>query len=189
MAWNVNNDLVKGHDLYLYIVMPAGSAETITLPTSGEVATARADTAHTTVAWTGASEVVAYATSCSLNIDADTLDTSSKLSCRWNSVMQGNASYTVSADALYCRQANASANTAYTIDDLFEKMVEGKNVGWIMAQDASETCGTIAGPDLKQVVYAGTGAITSLSIEAGNNEVVSSSITITGDGKPERDGK
>lgn len=166
MAWSVNNDLIKGNDMNLYLVV-LGSAGTMD---SGDVATAK---------------VVAYSQSCSLEINADTLDVTSKLSCRWNAVVPGNGSYTVNADALYCKASAATANDAYTIDDLYESMVDGYNVGWVIAQDSSDECGTIEGPDTTQPFYYGEGAITSLSISAGNNEIVSSSISITGSGKPE----
>lgn len=162
MAWSVNNDLVKGNDMWLYLVDLNGSGMT-----SGMVSSAK---------------VVAYAQSCSLQVDADTLDVTSKLSCRWNAVMPGNASYTVSTDALYCKKSVADANNAYTIDSLFDAMVAGDNIGWVMAQDNSDDCTTVGGPDTSKPYYWGEAAITSLSIEAGNNEIVSSSISLTGSG-------
>lgn len=163
MAWSVNGDLVKGNDMFLYLVDIGDSAMT-----SGMVSSAK---------------VIAYATSCSLQVDADTLDVTSKFSCRWNAVVPGNASYTVSTDALYCKKANAAANDAMTIDDLFDAMVEGKNIGWVMAQDSKDDAECEPeGPDLTQPYYWGEAAITSLSIEAGNNEIVSSSISLTGSG-------
>ncbi len=164
MAWNVNSDLRKGNDQFLYIVLP---------DTAGTISSAVTD-----------AKVIAYATSCSLQIDADTLDVTSKLSCRWNANLPGNASYTVNADALYCLKANAENNSAYTIDHLFEAMVEGKNIGWFMGEDKADECGEVEGLDTTKPYYWGTGAITSLSIEAGNNEICTSSITITGSGKP-----
>ena len=162
MAWNVNTDLIKGNDLNLYLVELGENSMT-----SGMVADAK---------------VVAYATSCSFEITSDTLDVSSKLSCRWAANMQGNASYTISSDALYCLQSSASANSAYTVDDLFEAMCDGDNIGWVMAKDSSEVCGEVAGPDTTGVCYYGEAAITSLSISAGNNEIASSSIQLTGSG-------
>lgn len=162
MAWSVNNDLVKGNDMWLYLVDLNGGAMT-----SGMVSTAK---------------VVAYAQSCSLQVDADTLDVTSKMSCRWNAVMPGNASYTVSTDALYCKKSVADANSAFTIDSLFDAMVAGDNIGWVMAQDSADECGTIGGPDTSKPYYWGEAAISSLSIEAGNNEIVSSSISLTGSG-------
>lgn len=168
MAWSVNNDLVKGNDMWLYLVDLGTSAMT-----SGMVSTAK---------------VVAYAQSCSLEINADTLDVTTKLSCRWNAVLPGNASYTVNSDALYCLKSVADANSAFTIDNLFDAMVAGTNVGWVIAQDTSSDCGTVGGPDTTKPYYYGEAAITSLSITAGNNEIVSSSISLTGSGQPYQGG-
>lgn len=168
MAWSVNNDLVKGNDMWLYLIDLSGGTMT-----SGMVEDAK---------------VLAYSQSCSFEINSDTLDVTTKLSCRWSAVMQGNASYTVSSDNLYCLQSAAAANSAMTVDDLFEAMVEGDNIGWVMAQDSSDECGTVGGPDTTKPYYWGEGAITSLSITAGNNEICTSSITITGSGEPSKGG-
>lgn len=167
MAWSVNNDLVKGNDMWLYLV-DLGTGGTMT---SGMVQDAK---------------VLAYSQSCSFEINSDTLDVTTKLSCRWSAVMQGNASYTVSSDNLYCLQSAAAANGAMTVDDLFEAMVEGENIGWVMAQDSSDECGTVGGPDTTKPYYYGEAAITSLSITAGNNEICTSSITLTGSGEPNK---
>lgn len=169
--WSANNDLIKGNDMWLYLVILGESGMT-----SGAVSTAN---------------VLAYSQSCSLEINADTLDITTKLNCRWNAVLPGNGSYTISSDNLYCKQAVASANSAYTVDDLFEAMVAGDNVGWVMAVDQSadtDECGQVLGPDVsgKYPVYYGEAAITSLSITAGNNEICTSSITLTGSGQPEK---
>lgn len=162
MAWSVNSDLVKGNDMWLYLVDLNGGGMT-----SGMVSDAK---------------VVAYAQSCSLEVNADTLDVTSKLSCRWNAVMPGNASYTVNTDALYCKKSVADSNSAYTIDSLFDAMVAGDNIGWVMAQDTSDKCDEVGGPDTSKPYYWGEAAISSLSISAGNNEIVSSSISLTGSG-------
>lgn len=176
--WSVNKDLWKGNDMFLYLVNLGDNAMT-----------------NPSAMTSAQTKVVAYAQSCALEINADTLDVTSKLSCRWNAVMPGNGSYSVTSDSLYCKQSVASANNAYTVDDLYETMVEGKNIGWIMALDKSvfddnAECGEIQGPYFGSgaTYYYGEGAITSLSINAGNNEIVSSSISITGSGRPEKGG-
>lgn len=169
-TWSVNGDLVKGNDMFLYLVDLS----------SGETMTADKVSAAT---------VIAYSTSCSLEVNADTLDVTSKMSCRWNAVVPGNASYTVNAEALYCLKNKATANGAKTIDDLFAAMVAGDNIGWVMAQDKSTDCDSVEGPDISspstKPYYYGEAAITSLSISAGNNEIVSSSISLTGSGPVE----
>lgn len=170
MAWSVSNDLIKGNDMWLYIT-ELGTGGTMT---SGMVSTAK---------------VVAYSQSCSFEINADTLDVTSKLACRWNAVLPGNASYTVSSDNLYCLQSNAAANSAVTVDDLFQAMVDGENVGWVLAQDSSTECGTVGGPDTSKPCYYGEAAITSLSISANNNEICTSAISLTGSGEPKKYGE
>ena len=167
MAWNTQDDLIKGADLNLYLV-ELGTGGTMT---SGMVEDAK---------------VIAYATNASLEMNADTLDVTSKLSCRWNANLPGTANYTVSSDALYCKQANAAANSAITIDDLFENMLAGTNVGWVMAKDKSTECGTVEGPDTTGACYFGEAAISSLSITASNGEICQSSISLTGSGAPNK---
>lgn len=163
MAWSVNTDLVNGNDMWLYLVDLSGGTMT-----SGMVATAK---------------VLAYSQSASLEINADTLDVTTKLACRWNAVLPGNASYTVSSDNLYCLKSSAEANNAWTIDNLFDAMITGDNIGWVLAQDSSTECGTVGGPDTSKSFYYGEAAVTSLSITASNNEIASSSLTLTGSGQ------
>lgn len=173
--WSANADLVVGNDLWLYLV-DLGSAKE---------GTASAMTYGMATATTAA---LAYATSCSLEISADQLEAASKMSCRWNVARQGTGSYTINADALYCLQANAAANGCKTIDDLFEAMIAGDNVGWVIAQDAHTECNTIEGPKHGEndILYWGEAAITSLSITGGNNEIASSSISLAGSGAPHK---
>lgn len=139
MAWSVNNDLVNGNDMWLYLV-DLGTGGTMT---SGMVQDAK---------------VLAYSQSASLEVNADTLDVTTKLACRWNAVLPGNASYTVSSDNLYCLKSAAVANSAWTVDNLFDAMISGDNIGWVLAQDTSTTCGTVGGPDTTKSYYWGEAA-------------------------------
>ena len=150
MSWNINNDLIQGDDLLLYL-------------TSGKT-------------------VVAYATSCSIQVDQETIDTSSKFSCRWNANMGGRASYTISADALYC-----NSTSGVSFDELLEMMVAGDNVEWYMGQESAytvdETHKCEDNPhalDTAKPYYGGKALVTSVSLEAGNNEIATCSITLTG---------
>jgi len=164
MAWNVSNDLVKGDSLLLYLV----SGDTVT---------------------TGASKVLAYATSCSVQIDSESIDTSSKFSCKWNSNMGGRASYTISADALYCQAGSAEANDAVSFDVLMELMVAGNPVNWVIGQEAASSGECKDNPhtlDTSKPYYYGSAAITSLSLEAGNNEIATCSISMSGNGPIEK---
>ena len=176
MAWNANSDLIVGNDLWLYLVdLGSGneaSAMTYAMATSS-----------------ASSQALAYATSCNFEMNADTLEGASKMSCRFNVSRAGQGSYQVTADALYCVQANAAANGCKTVDDLFEAFIKGANVGWVMAVDKSRDageCGVVMGPDSSYPMYWGEASIGSLSITGGNNEICSTSISLTGSGAPHK---
>lgn len=156
-TWNINNDLVQGDRLLLYLV-------------SGTTA--------------GNYDVLAYATSCSIQIDQETIDTSSKFSCRWNANMGGRASYTVSADALY-----TSAAGVISFDTLMAMMLEGENVEWAIGEETAWTGSCEDNPhtlDTSKPYYTGEALISSVSLEAGNNEIASCSISMTGSNEIER---
>ena len=150
--WDINNDLIQGDKLLLYLVTGATSG-------SGY-------------------DVLAYATSCSVQVDQETIDTSSKFSCRWNANMGGRASYTISADALY----TAAAGTT-SFDTLLALMLEGENVQWAIGQETTFTGNCEDNPhtlDISKPYYTGEALISSVSLEAGNNEIASCSISMTG---------
>ena len=130
---------------------------------------------------TSGKTVVAYATSCSLQVDADTIDTSSKFSCKWQSNMGGKAGYTISADALY-----SSNEDGISFDDLLAMQVAGVGVEWYMGQESAWTGSCETNPhtlDTSKTYFNGKAIVTSVSLEAGNNEIASCSITLTGQGE------
>ena len=133
---------------------------------------------------TSGQTVVAYATSCSLQVDSETIDTSSKFSCKWASNMGGKASYTISADALYCQEV--AEGDGISFDKLLEFMVKGDQIDWYMGEEAAHdgTCETNPHTlDTTKTYYNGKAVVTSVSLEAGNNEIASCSITLTGAGE------
>ena len=137
---------------------------------------------------TSGKTVVAYATSCSLQVDSETIDTSSKFSCKWASNMGGKASYTISADALYCQNAEGGIS----FDTLLEYMVKGDQIEWYMGEETEHegTCETNPHTlDTTKTYYCGKAVVTSVSLEAGNNEIASCSITLTGAGEIQINGK
>ena len=131
--------------------------------------------------------VIAYATSCSLQVDSETIDTSSKFSCKWASNMGGKASYTISADALYCQDVEG----AISFDTLLEYMVKGEQVEWFMGEEQEWTGACDENPhtlDTEKRYYNGKAVVTSVSLNAGNNEIASCSISLTGAGEIQIDG-
>lgn len=135
---------------------------------------------------TSGKTVVAYATSCSLQVDSETIDTSSKFSCKWQSNMGGKASYSISADALYC-----SNTDGISFDKLLEFMVSGEQIEWYMGEEAAHEGSCETNPhtlDTTKTYYNGKAVVTSVSLEAGNNEIATCSITLTGAGEIQKSG-
>lgn len=136
--------------------------------------------------------VLAYATSCSIQVDSESIDTSSKFSCKWASAMGGKASYTISADALYASLSGATANSAISFDTLIEHMVTGDQIEWYMGEEVawSGTCDENPHTlDASKTYYNGKAVVTSCSLEAGNNAIASCSITLTGAGEIQKNGQ
>lgn len=119
---------------------------------------------------------IAFATSCSIQIDGETIDTSNKMSGRWNSNLAGKNSYTITTDALYTQ-----ATGLYSFDSLMAKMIEGGKLEWKVGK-AKDYKNNDYDLDTTKPYYSGEGFVTSLSLNAGNNEVCNCSITITGSG-------
>ena len=135
---------------------------------------------------TSGKTVVAYSTSVSLQVDAETIDTSSKFSCKWQSNMGGKAGYTLSADALY-----AQGSDGISFDTLLEMMVSGEQVEWYMGEEQAHSGSCESNPhtlDTSKTYYNGKAVVTSCSLEAGNNEIASCSITMTGAGEIQKNG-
>lgn len=133
---------------------------------------------------TGSTNVIAFGTNASLEVNGEQITTTNKMSCKWASNLAGTNSYTVSSDSLYTA---ASGATSY--DTLMKAMLTGDNVSWYMgpakAQASSVTsCDDyVYELDTTKPYYSGEGLITSLNLTAGNSdEIVSTSMTITGDG-------
>ena len=136
---------------------------------------------------TSGKTVVAYATSCSLQVDAETIDTSSKFSCKWASNLGGNASYTISADALYCQNNESGVS----FDTLLEYMVKGDQIEWYMGEEMAHTGSCETNPhtlDTAKTYYSGKAIVTSVSLEAGSNEIATCSITLAGAGEIQKNG-
>jgi len=133
--------------------------------------------------------VLAYATSCSLQVDSESIDTSSKFSCRWASAMGGKASYTISCDALYAQNLSGGA---ISFDTLIEHMVTGDQIEWYMGEEVEWKGACDENPhtlNTNATYYNGKAVVTSCSLEAGNNEIATCSITLTGAGEIQKNGQ
>lgn len=130
---------------------------------------------------TSANTVVAYATSVSLQVDSESIDTSSKFSCRWQQNMNGKSSYSISCDALYCNNASG-----LSFDQLLSMQIAGEQVEWVIGEEEDFTGDCESNPhalDKTKPYYTGKAVVTSVSLSAGSNEMASCSATLTGAGE------
>ena len=145
MAYNVNTDLLRGDQLFVYLK----TGENTTSP-------------------------IAYTTSTSLDFSLDTIDTANKMSGAWTSNLAGQASWTISTDALITK----SNKTATSIDQIFDAMVKREAVKIVFGQ-----VGATGDFAIGTAWYEGDAYITSCNVTADNGSVASMSITFTGSGE------
>lgn len=128
----------------------------------------------------GTAAPFAYSTECTLSISANQIDTSNKQSGVWASALPGQLSWNISTGALYTTANNYSA--------IFDKMTTRTPVfvtfGQVSDIDHVDTSTGIA-LDSSVKHYKGKAYITSLELNAGNNEVASFTCEFTGEGKLE----
>lgn len=130
---------------------------------------------------TSGKTVIAYTTSCSLQVEGETIDTSSKFSCKWAASMGGRMSYTINFDALY-----SNSTDGISFDGILALQLEGKQIEWYMGEEQAWTGTCETNPhvlDTTKKYYSGKATVQSVSLEAGNNEIASCSGTLAGAGE------
>mgnify|MGYP003133450021 CR=1 FL=1 len=126
------------------------------------------------VGTTGANEdIIAYSTSCSLEISMDEIDQTSKDSAGWKSIIGGTRSWSVSSDALYANESQTNEDFR-SLFDLLGGATNGRSKIYIELAVSDASSGN--------VFYSGGGYVTSLSVNGGTEDQSSFSVTITGDG-------
>lgn len=119
--------------------------------------------------------ILAYSTSCSLEISMDEIDQTSKDSLGWKSVIGGTRSWSVSADALYCNESQTNEDFR-SLFDLLGGSTNGRKKIYI------ELAVTGGNSTDNNVYYSGYGYVTSLSVNGGTEDQATYSVSITGSG-------
>lgn len=117
------------------------------------------------------SDPVAYATSCSLEMTMDTIDTSNKMSGAFKTYLVGQMGWSLSSDSML----TFSTTAGESMSDLFTAMISRTPV--TVKFSKAETGFTSGLPN-----YSGSALITSLNVQADNGNVATMSITLTGTG-------
>ena len=145
--------------------------------------------------------VIACATSCSVNVDADTIDVSCKDTGRYGASKPGKISWTISSDALFTIPANGDTRYGYT--KLMDALISGEKVrvswgtvsGFSTYNSASyqaDEDGHVFNENNVQKnnddLYWGYATVGSLQLTADNGALSTYSVTLNGVGKINKSG-
>lgn len=150
MAFNQKTDLIKGEALMLYIGEVNGGTTTY--------------------------KPIAYASSHTLSINGDTIDTSSKMSGAWKEFLIGQLNWQVTSESLVSKTSgHASFNTLKSL--MVAREAIPIKIGHPLTSSADFEL------DASKDVLTGNAIITSLEKTATKGELVQSSITLQGTGE------
>ena len=111
-----------------------------------------------------------HATSCSISMNVDTIDVSTKDSAGFRALIGGQKSFSLSADGLM-DFAGVAADTEP--DELFTQMMNRTAVTFVFG---------LASPASGDYTYSGSGFITSLELSGGMEDAPTYSVSIEGTG-------
>lgn len=121
---------------------------------------------------------IAFGTSCGIDISADTIDTSNKMSGNWKEYLAGQLGYTVSSESMLSLKTGHLSFV--TLKELMKKRTP---IPFVIAK-TEESEGDF--PKGEEYVK-GNAIITALSMKADNGAICTSSVTLQGTG-PLEDG-
>ena len=127
----------------------------------------------------GGEVVVAFATSCSLEISMDEIDRTNKDSGGWKDIIGGTRSWSISSEALYQNEAITSPakNTFKSFWNYLGDPTNGRKPVYVEFQHASGNATD------NNVYYSGQAFVTSLSVNGGTEDQATYSVTLTGAGQ------
>jgi predicted secreted protein len=117
-------------------------------------------------------EPIAFAKTLDLTINGSEVDTTNKMSGRFKASIGGMLSYTITSDFLY---TSASGDTSY--NTLLGVMLAGQSLNFVIGTTTDSTAFSMT-----KGLYSGTANITSLSLKAEDNQIVTCSISLQGSG-------
>jgi len=120
--------------------------------------------------------IVAYSTSCSLELSMDEIDQTNKDSGGWKSIIGGLRSWSVSCEALYQNEAVSSKKAFHDFWEHIGNVTLGRTPVTI------ELTITGASNADANYFYSGSAYVTSLSVNGGTEDQSTYSISLTGTG-------
>ena len=148
-----------------------------TITHNATVDTKKGDKLFLFVEVNGVQTPIALATSCGLDLSADTIEATSKMSGDWKEYLAGQLGYTISCDSLVSFKAgHASFQT------LKKLMVAKTPITFVIGLSKSDTASDFSS-DTAGIYETGSAIITSLNMKADNGTLCSSSISLQGTGE------
>ena len=125
---------------------------------------------------------VAYATSASLTLSTNVIDTSNKMDGSWQSGVAGKKSYTVSSEQLLTEQKDSKS-----YHSLLKAQIEGKPVAFefgTMTYNEDPSDGSLSGVaiDTSCPSYSGNIIINSFELQSEANDLAKSTLQAQGSG-------
>jgi len=117
-------------------------------------------------------EPLGYATSCTLDMSAETRETLSKDGVTsWAESEVGALSASLSFEGFFSEDVTINAVTVKSVEDIFTKFAAKTAISWRFTTDVST-----------EVVYSGSGSITALNFSGAveENSTYSGTITVSG---------
>lgn len=121
---------------------------------------------------------IAFGTSCGIDISADTIDTSNKMSGNWKEYLTGQLGYTVSSESMLSLKTGHLSFV--TLKELMKKRTP---IPFVIAKTEESEGDFSKGEEYVK----GNAIITALSMKADNGAICTSSVTLQGTG-PLEDG-
>jgi predicted secreted protein len=130
---------------------------------------------------------LAFGKSCSLEITAETLDTSNKMSGNWKDFLVGQLSFSVSTDSLLTYSKNAEVADLANVSkfgDLLATMVNRNPIQFSLSEitKVEGENGSISFNKEMDLV-TGNVVITQLSVQADNGQITTCAISLQGTGE------
>lgn len=118
------------------------------------------------------SDPLGYATSCTLDMSAETRETLSKDSVSsWGESEVGQLSATLSFEGFFSEDTTINSDTVKSVEDIFTKFSAKTSISWKFTTDVTG-----------EVEYSGSGFLTALNFSAPveENATYSGTITVSG---------
>lgn len=149
-TYNISEQRILGDELFIYINMATGG---------------------TSEDW----QPLAYSTTCSLNLNSDTIDASNKMAGIWSAALPGKLSWTISTESLM-----STSNTGY--EYFYDKLV-ARTPFKIRFGQVKDLAIADFSHDETKTYYEGEAYCSSCALNADNGAVCTMSVEFTGNGE------